>query len=141
MILSGGWLTAMITLLWSCEKGFKHTFYRPRRGWEYNRALFDTGIDEYRMSIFTDHREYYRWYEDLVKEWLADIWNDMHSKKPACVNRRRNKEDPARSHSTNINHENVRREMELAGKEEGASRRRSSTIMVLKESLREVIVA
>jgi len=29
MILSDGWLTAMITLLVSSEKGFKNTFYQP----------------------------------------------------------------------------------------------------------------
>jgi len=47
MILSGSWLTAMITLLISSEKGFRNTFYQPMRAWEYNKALFDTGIDEY----------------------------------------------------------------------------------------------
>ena len=58
IILSGAWLTAMITLLMSSEKGLRQTFYQATRAWEYNKVLFDTGIDEYRMSIFTDHREY-----------------------------------------------------------------------------------
>ena len=30
-----------------------------------------------------DHREYYCWYEDLVKEWLGEVWDDLHHTKPA----------------------------------------------------------
>jgi len=85
MIMSGGWLTALITLLVSSEKRFRNTFYQPTRAWEYNKALYDTGLDEYRMFIFDDHREYYRWYEGEVKMWLAEVWDDLHSKKPAWL--------------------------------------------------------
>jgi len=82
MILSGGWLTAMITLLVSSERGSRHTFYQPTRAWEYSKALFDTGIDEYRMSIFDDHPSYYSWYAGELKEWLIEVWDDLHQKKP-----------------------------------------------------------
>jgi len=49
------WFLSIVMLLIFSEKGFRHTFYKPTRAWEYNRALFDTGIDEYRMFIFGDH--------------------------------------------------------------------------------------
>ena len=55
------------------------------RAWEYNKALFDTEIDEYRMFIFDDHREYYRWYEGEVKERLAEVWDELHHTKPAWL--------------------------------------------------------
>jgi len=53
------------------------------RAFEYNKALFDTGIDEYRMSIFDDHRLYYQWY--VIGKWLGEVWDDLHSKKPAWL--------------------------------------------------------
>ena len=86
MILSGGWATAMIVLLVFSERGYKHTFYQTTRAWEYSKALFDTRDDEYRMSIFDDHREYYRWYESHVKEWLAEVWGNLHHTKPVWFN-------------------------------------------------------
>ena len=139
--LAGSWLVAIISLLAFSESGFKHTFYRPTRVWEYNRALFDTGVDEYRMNIFTDHREYYRWYEDLVKEWLADIWNDVHSKKPAWLT-----EDAIRKIPLdlipNINHLGVQGEMdeedllELEQKERGRGSARATLGRVARTTLR-----
>ena len=110
MILSGGWLTAMITLLVSREKGSRNTFYQPMRAWEYNKALFDTGIDEYRMIIFDDHRKYYRWYEGEVKEWLAEVWDELHHTKPVWFTEEAVESVPLDliPHS---NHDSVREEM------------------------------
>ena len=138
--LAGSWLVAIVSLLVFSESGFKHTFYRPMRGFEYNRALFDTGIDEYRMRIFTDHRQYYSRYEDLVMEWLVEVWNDLHSKKPTWLT-----EDAIRKIPLdlipNINHESVLREMaeedllEFARKERGRGSARATLGRVARTTL------
>jgi len=47
--ISSFWVAVVMALLLFSEKGLAHTFYQPIRAWEYNKALFDTGIDEYRM--------------------------------------------------------------------------------------------
>ena len=47
-ILLGLWLLAIVTLLQFSVKGFKHTFYQRLKAYEYSKAKFDTGEDEYR---------------------------------------------------------------------------------------------
>lgn len=69
IMLASLWVVSIVSLLIFSERGFKHTFYRPMRAWEYTKALFDTGIPEYRLFIFDDHREYYRFFESEVKAW------------------------------------------------------------------------
>jgi len=73
VILTLLFVVSMAMLLMFCEKGYRHTFFQTTRSWQYNKALFDTGDDEYRMSIFDDHRAYYSWYEGEVKEWLGEV--------------------------------------------------------------------
>jgi len=138
--LALSWLVAIISLLVFSESGFKHTFYQPARGWEYNKALFDTGIDEYRMSIFDDHQSYYSRYEYLVKEWLVDVWDDLHSKKPKWLTDESIRMIPL-DLIPNINHESVLGEMKLSVNKEEAKHRRSSSVTILKENLREIIIA
>jgi len=82
VLLAIFWVSAIVGLFMCCEKGFKHTFYQPTRGWEYNRALFDTRDDEYRMSIFDDHSAYYMWYRGEITEWLFDVWVELYQMKP-----------------------------------------------------------
>ena len=65
------------------ERGYLHTFYQRTRAWEYNKALFDTGDDEYRMFIFDDHPSYFRWYSGEIKEWLGQVWDILHAEKPS----------------------------------------------------------
>jgi len=135
MVFSGGWLTAMITLLVSREKGFRNTCYQPTRAFEYDKALFDTGIDEYRMSIFDDHREYYRWYEGEVKEWLAKVWDDLHSKKPAWLTEEAIKNIPL---DLIPNIESLKAEMEMETEEESEQqkrRRRKSSVEIIGTAL------
>jgi len=80
--ISGMWLVAILSLFKFSIKEFRHTFYQPTRGWEYNRALFDTGDNEYRMSIFTDHPQYYMWYKKDIKEWLVKVWDELYEQNP-----------------------------------------------------------
>jgi len=131
--LSCLWLLAIVLLLIFSEKGFKRTFYQPLRAWEYNRALFDTGVDEYRMFIFDDHREYYLWYRDLVEEWLVEVWDELHQQKPAWFTDEVIKRIPL-EFIPHIHHESVREEMH--GERE---RRRKSSAFVISEALGGVV--
>ena len=80
--LSTLWSIALLLLLLSVEKGFKHTFCQLMTAPEYNKAMFDTGDDEYRMYIFTDHEAYYMWYKDEIKEWLENSWERFNFERP-----------------------------------------------------------
>ena len=103
------------------EKGFKHTFYQTTRAREYNKALFDTGDDEYRMSVFTDHPSYYQHYEKELKEWLAEVWDDLHSSKPSWFTEEAISKIPIRL-IPNIDAESVREEMGDEGKNKRATK-------------------
>ena len=60
-----------------------HTFFQLTRAWEYNKAMFDTGDDEYRMLVFEAHETYFMWYKDEIKEWLGEAWHRLNTEKPA----------------------------------------------------------
>ena len=83
LCLVGLWTLAIFTLLIFSESGFKHTFYQTTTGWQFSKLMFDTGLDEIRMLVFTDHRSYYDWYGEEVKEWLGEVWDSLHNAKPA----------------------------------------------------------
>ena len=42
----------------------------------------DTGDDEYKMSIFEDHKSYYMWYKEDISHWLTEVWEDLHQNRP-----------------------------------------------------------
>ena len=104
------WLVAVAVLLLSCEKGFMHTFSQLARAWEYNKAMFDTGDDEYRMYIFTDHESYFMWYKGEVKEWLSKAWERMHREKKDWFNKVDLTSIPLEL-VPNFEHESVKEEM------------------------------
>ena len=72
-LLMGMWILSILLLFAYSEKGYRRTFYQLTRSWEYNRFVFDTREDENRMSIFKDHKSYYKWYEIEVKDWLEAL--------------------------------------------------------------------
>jgi len=129
--LSALWLVAVVVLLLSCEKGFMHTFFQLTRAWEYNKSLFDTGDDEYRMSIFDDHEAYYMWYKKEVKGWLGEAWHRLNTEKPTWFTEGISARVPT-EFIPHTQHQSVREEM--SGNEYAAKRRRKSSVI-----LREMI--
>jgi len=79
------WFVALLGLMFCSEKEFRKTFYRTRTAKQYNKALFDSGEDEIMAQIFTDHPSYYAHYEDEIKEWLGEKWNNWHASRPGWL--------------------------------------------------------
>ena len=79
------WLVAITTLIFFSESGFGQTFYSLRTAKSYSKYLFDTCNDELRFQVFTDHRSYYAHFEDEIKMWLSDNWNDWHANRPSWL--------------------------------------------------------
>ena len=133
--LSSLWFVAVAVLLLYCEKGFKHTFFQLTRAWEYNKSLFDTGDDEYRMYIFTDHQAYYMWYKEEIKEWLDEAWDRLHREKPVWFTQNVVKSVPI-DILPNMEHESVVKEMAQETKIEREKRRKlRSVARVMRFSL------
>ena len=133
--LSALWLVAVVVLLLSCEKGFMHTFFQLTRAWEYNKAMFDTGDDGYRMYIFTDHEAYYMWYKEEIKEWLDEAWDRLHREKPVWFTQNVVKSVPI-DILPNMEHESVVKEMAQETKIEREKRRKlRSVARVMRFSL------
>jgi len=124
------WLVAVAVLLLSCEKGFMHTFSQLARAWEYNKAMFDTGDDEYRMYIFTDHEAYYMWYKEEIKEWLGEAWHRLNTEKPIWFTESVSERVPT-EFIPHTQHQSVREEMN--GNEYVAKRRRRRSTVSLRE--------
>jgi len=137
------WLLAMVAVLIYSEFGYKHTFYQTLRGWAYTRALFNTGDNEYRMMIFTTRQGEYMHYADEIRDWLSEVWQELHETKPdwfseAVISRIPNEFIP------NIRHQSVRDEMKRASsrmKEDDGddgpirARRRSSLGDIMADAL------
>ena len=64
------------------EKEFRHTFFQTQRGFEYNKAMFDTADDEYRICVLGDHKSYYSRYRGEIHEWLGSVWDKLHAERP-----------------------------------------------------------
>ena len=90
------------------------------------------------MFIFDDHKAYYMWYRELVKEWLVDVWDELHQSKPAWfVDEIKN--IPLEL-IPNISLESVREEMgikedETINSRRSEQRRRSSAPMIIADIL------
>ena len=128
------WALSILMLVVFSENWFKHTFYQPTRAWEYNKTLFDTGLVEYRMFIFDDHRKYYHWYEEQVKEWLGEVWNELHHTKPAWFT-----EEAIRSVPIDLipHMESIREEFEAD--EGGGIERMSSSVKIFGDAFKGAI--
>jgi len=79
------WFVSLLVLLLSSEQEYVFTFISARTGKQYNRATFDSGVDEVMMQVFTDHPSYYSSYEDEIKEWLSKNWNEWNEARPVWL--------------------------------------------------------
>ena len=79
------WFVALLGLIFGSEKKLRKTFYSFMTGRQYNEALFRSGEDEIMIHIFTDHPSYYAHFEDEIKEWLGEKWNDWHASRPGWL--------------------------------------------------------
>ena len=79
------WIVALLGLMFGSEKELRNTFYSTRTGKQYNEALFRSGEDEIMIQVFTDHPSYYAHFEDEIKEWLGENWNDWHASRPGWL--------------------------------------------------------
>jgi len=75
-------LLSVVTLLKCSEKEFRHTFYSPMRAREYSRALFDSGDDLLRISVFADNPAFYEGYSEELKNWISENWAEWLVQKP-----------------------------------------------------------
>ena len=79
------WFVALLGLMFGSEKEFRKTFYSTRTAKQYNEALFRSGEDEIMIQVFSDHPSYYAHFEDEIKEWLGEKWNDWHASRPGWL--------------------------------------------------------
>ena len=79
------WFVALLGLMFGSEKEFRKTFYSTRTAKQYNKALFRSGEDEIMIQVFADHPSYYAHFEDEIKEWLGEKWNDWHASRPGWL--------------------------------------------------------
>jgi len=79
------WFVALLGLIFGSEKELRKTFCSTRTAKQYNKALFRSGEDEIMIHIFTDHPSYYAHYEDEIKEWLGEKWNNWHASRPGWL--------------------------------------------------------
>ena len=98
VVLTSFWLIAIISLFLFGEKKYKHTFYQKMRAWEYVKAIFDTGIDTYRISVFENHHSYYKVFERVERVACRSLGGDP-AEPARVVHRRKCEGDPARSHT------------------------------------------
>ena len=79
------WFVALLGLIFGSEKKLRKTFYSFMTGRQYNEALFRSGEDEIMIQVFADHPSYYAHFEDEIKEWLGEKWNDWHASRPGWL--------------------------------------------------------
>jgi len=79
------WLVALLGLIFGSEKEFRRTFYSIMTGKQYNEALFRSGEDEIKMQVFATHSSYNRHFEEDIKQWLGENWNDWHVSRPGWL--------------------------------------------------------
>ena len=79
------WLVALLGLLICSEKELRRTFFSIMTGKQYNEALFRSGEDEIKMQVFATHSSYNRHFEEDIKQWLGENWNDWHVSRPGWL--------------------------------------------------------
>ena len=79
------WFVALLGLMFGSEKELRRTFFSIMTGKQYNEALFRSGEDEIMIQVFADHPSYYAHFEDEIKEWLGEKWNDWHASRPGWI--------------------------------------------------------
>jgi len=79
------WFVSLLVLLLSSEQELVFTFMSARTGKQYNRAIFNSGVDEVMMQVFTDHPSYYSSYEDEITKWLGENWNAWNEARPGWL--------------------------------------------------------
>jgi len=79
------WFVALLGLMFGSEEELRKTFYSMMTAEQYTKALFDSGEDEIMAEIFDDHPSYYASFEDEIKEWLGEKWNDWHASRPGWL--------------------------------------------------------
>ena len=132
--LLGLWLVAIFMLVQFSEKEFRHTFYQRLTGYEFNKSLFDTGVDEIRMRVFLDHESYYSRYKGEIMEWLGNVWDKLHAEKPAWFTEEVIRRIPV-EFIPHLGEEGVREEIG----EEAVEEMRKSRMKSLSGSVRELL--
>jgi len=79
------WFVALLGLMFGSEKELRRTFFSIMTGKQYNEALFRSGEDEIMIQVFGHHPTYYAHFEDEIKEWLGERWNDWHVSRPGWL--------------------------------------------------------
>jgi len=79
------WFVALLGLMFGSEKEFRKTFFSTMTGKQYTKALFDSGEDEIMAGIFDNHPSFFAPFEDEIKEWLGEKWNDWHVSRPGWL--------------------------------------------------------
>ena len=82
LILLGLWTLAICLLFKFSVKSYRATFISSQTGPQFNRARFNTGEDEVMITIFKDHKSYYKDYETEIILWIEESWQTWHSDHP-----------------------------------------------------------
>jgi len=76
------WIVSMASIILASEKEFRHTFYSLRTAKQYSFALFNCESDSIKIRVLSDHRDFYSWYEDKIKEWFLENWDEWMAARP-----------------------------------------------------------
>ena len=83
-VLAGLWVVAIATLLKFSEVGFRHTFFSKLTCRGFQMKCFEEGDDRTKLAVITSiHRAICSSFNDDMKEWLADSWDELHHTKPS----------------------------------------------------------
>jgi len=83
IVLASLWVTAIVVLLRFSEKGFEHTFYETVTSKQIQFLRFQVGDNRTKMTILTTvHRAIWKKFAGEMREWLGEVWNELHQTKP-----------------------------------------------------------
>mgnify|MGYP001128235878 FL=1 len=82
-VLFGCWLFAICSLICSSNAEYRHTFYSTWTSKEFQKRRFAQGDDQTRLTIVTTvHRDIWKDFEGVIKEWLGKAWGPLHNESP-----------------------------------------------------------
>ena len=77
-------MIAIVCLILFSESGLKNTFYSPLTCRGFQTKLFRRGDDRTKLKvIISTHKSILREIESEVKDWLLEVWDELHHTKPS----------------------------------------------------------
>ena len=83
VILASLWLISFAVLLRFMNRWLRSTFYGKWTSKTFQRQRFFDGDDRTKVTILTTvHQEIWKGFEQEMRDWLNDVWEELHQTKP-----------------------------------------------------------